>query len=90
MTFPQSPDYLTSKRLTQNLGEDLEKEMRRRIIDQVLEASAWSGLGESQKAVRTRATSIAAPSATGRRNICRNGATVSGPVRAGGPGRCRA
>lgn len=32
--------YLTAERLAQNLGEDPESEMRRRIIDQVLEASA--------------------------------------------------
>lgn len=32
--------YLTAERLAQDLGEDPESEMRRRIIDQVLEASA--------------------------------------------------
>jgi len=39
MTFLQSPDYLTVKRLAQELGEDLKEETRRRIIDQVREAS---------------------------------------------------
>ncbi|MFI2511719.1 hypothetical protein [Streptomyces sp. NPDC018972] len=33
-------NYLTAERLAQNLGEDPEREMRRRIIDQALEASA--------------------------------------------------
>ncbi|MGV9342953.1 TRADD-N-associated membrane domain-containing protein [Streptomyces sp. NPDC003688] len=32
--------YLTAERLAQDLGDDPESEMRRRIIDQVLEASA--------------------------------------------------
>jgi hypothetical protein len=39
--------YLTAERLAQNLGEDPESEMRRRIIDQVLEASARMNIGTS-------------------------------------------
>ncbi|MFD5474425.1 hypothetical protein [Streptomyces sp. NPDC127105] len=39
--------YLTAERLAQNLGEDPESEMRRRIIDQVLEASARMNNGAS-------------------------------------------
>ncbi|MER5228242.1 TRADD-N-associated membrane domain-containing protein [Streptomyces flaveus] len=39
--------YLTAERLAQNLGEDPESEMRRRITDQVLEASARMNNGAS-------------------------------------------
>ncbi|MFD8535103.1 hypothetical protein [Streptomyces rubrogriseus] len=39
--------YLTAERLAQNLGEDPESEMRRRIIDRVLEASAQMNNGAS-------------------------------------------
>ncbi|MFE2736240.1 hypothetical protein [Streptomyces sp. NPDC059349] len=39
--------YLTAERLAQTLGEDPESEMRRRIIDQVLEASARMNNGAS-------------------------------------------
>ncbi|MEU9270057.1 hypothetical protein AB0E04_32030 [Streptomyces sp. NPDC048251] len=39
--------YLTAERLAQDLGDDPESEMRRRIIDQVLEASARMNNGAS-------------------------------------------
>jgi hypothetical protein len=39
--------YLTAERLAQDLGEDPESQMRRRIIDQVLEASARMNNGST-------------------------------------------
>ena len=46
--------YLTAERLSQGLKDDPESEMRRRIIDQVLEASARmnNGYGAAEPAAR--------------------------------------
>ncbi|WP_326718078.1 MULTISPECIES: hypothetical protein [unclassified Streptomyces] len=41
--------YLTAERLAQGLGQDPESEMRRRIIDQILEASARMNNGATSE-----------------------------------------
>lgn len=48
--------YLTAERLAQDLGEDPESEMRRRIIDQVLEASARMNNGKEPPSPAKRQT----------------------------------